>query len=130
MNIVDYPDSGDEPERKMFMKQLKKLCLTAVCCGMLLGITAMSVSAANTYVRGDANGDGEVTVADVTLIQRKLLGVSTGYFDTDAANIDKKGGVSLSDAVQIQRYIVGCGSNPYYIGALVDRYELPIIFIE
>ena len=108
------------------MKQLKKLCLTAVCCGMLLGITAMSVSAANTYVRGDANGDGKVTVADVTIVQRKLLGVSTGYFDTTAADVDRNG-LSLADAVQIQRYIVVYGNNPYHIGSIIDKYELPFI---
>ena len=108
------------------MKQLKQFCLTAICCGMLLGITAMSVSAANTYVRGDANGDGKITVADVTVIQRKLLGISTSSFSTEAADVDGNG-VKLSDAIQVQRYLVGYGNNPYHVGAIVDKYELPFI---
>ncbi len=100
--------------------------MTAVCCGMILGITALSVSAASTYVRGDANGDGKVTVADVTVIQRKLLGVSTSHFSAEGADVDGNG-LSLSDAVQIQRYIVGYGNNPYNVGTIVDKYELPFV---
>ena len=108
------------------MKQLKKFCMTALCCGMLLGITALSVSANSTYMRGDANSDGKITVADVIAIQRNLLGGSTSHFSAEAADVDGKG-LSLSDAIQVQRYIVGYGSNPYHIGTIVDKYELPFV---
>ena len=78
------------------MKQLKKFCMTALCCGMLLGITALSVSANSTYMRGDANSDGKITVADVIAIQRNLLGGSTSHFSAEAADVDGKGLLVLS----------------------------------
>ena len=107
------------------MKRLQKICVAAICCSMMLGITALPVSAAE-YICGDVNGDKKVTVADVILIQRKLLGVSTGYFNSKAADVDGKG-LKLSDAIQVQRYLVGYGSNPYHVGSYVDEYELPFI---
>ena len=73
------------------MKQLKQFCLTAICCGMLLGITAMSVSAANTYVRGDANGDGKITVADVTVNYPNKGTI------TVESNVDGKYSISVND---------------------------------
>lgn len=109
------------------MKNFRKFCLTALCCVMLSGITVHSASADNTYVRGDADGDRKVTVADVIAIQRKLMGSSVASFSKDAADVDRKDGIKLSDAIYVQRYIVDNKNNPYAVGSVIDKYELPFI---
>ncbi len=55
---------------------------------------------------GDANGDGRINICDVTAVQKQLAGISLPYFSESSADIDG-GGLSISDAVLIQKYIVG-----------------------
>lgn len=114
------------------MKSFKKFCLTALCCVMLSSITIQTVHSAsekNTYVRGDANDDGKVTIADVVAIQRNLLGSSATPFSKIAANVDCKGGVKLSDAIYVQKYLIDNENNTHYIGSVFDLYELPFIHV-
>ncbi|MBQ6153213.1 MAG: dockerin type I repeat-containing protein, partial [Ruminococcus sp.] len=55
---------------------------------------------------GDADGDGEVTVLDVTWIQRKLAMMAVSdTFDEKAADVDGDGEVTVVDATFIQRYL-------------------------
>ena len=55
---------------------------------------------------GDADGDGEVTISDVTLI-RKVLSETAydGEFDTLAADVDGDGDILVTDATFIQRFL-------------------------
>ena len=71
----------------------------------------------HTALIGDADGDGSVTAADVTCIQRDRVGIKTGI---DAAtlmqgDVDKNGVVEIIDATYIQRYLAGM-EIPYSIG--------------
>ena len=54
---------------------------------------------------GDADGDGEVTILDVTAIQRWLAGLPTD-FNGAAADVDGDGDVTILDATYIQRWLV------------------------
>lgn len=57
------------------------------------------------YLLGEANGDGLVSISDVTCIQRYLASViDEKQIDLDAADINS-GGVDITDATQIQRYL-------------------------
>lgn len=56
-------------------------------------------------VYGDANGDGVVTVKDVTAIQRYIADLPVDTFDADAADVDGDGFVTISDATLIQQYL-------------------------
>ena len=57
-------------------------------------------------IKGDADGDGVVTVADVTLIQRYIAEFNiTGKFDRKAADINGDGTVSIDDVTIIQRFL-------------------------
>lgn len=71
------------------------------------------------YIRGDADGDGVVTIFDVTTIQLCLAGMLEG--DTEQAercgDVDG-GGLSILDATAIQNYLAEYG-NPYGIGKTV-----------
>ena len=55
-------------------------------------------------ILGDTDGDGRVTVIDVTCIQRYLAGLPVGSFSYDASNLSGKG-LSILDATAIQKYL-------------------------
>ena len=78
-------------------------------------------------LRGDADGDGKITISDVTVIQRVLANFSVSVFDKNAADIDGNG-LSIADVTAIQRYLAAF-DNPYHIGETVkyDEHELPPI---
>ena len=62
------------------MKCLRIIFSLMICSVMLLSATA-SVAAGSGYVRGDADGDGTVTILDATTIQRKLVQLPTPSFN-------------------------------------------------
>lgn len=59
-----------------------------------------------SFILGDANGDGRVSIRDVTAIQRHLADIEflSGNAFT-AADVDKNGSVTVSDATSIQMYL-------------------------
>ncbi|MBQ2944931.1 MAG: dockerin type I repeat-containing protein [Ruminococcus sp.] len=60
------------------------------------------------YILGDADGDGEVSVMDASLIQMFLVGKKDIVGDEAlAADADKDGEISVMDASLIQMYLVG-----------------------
>lgn len=50
---------------------------------------------------GDANGDGVVSIADVTAIINKINGVVTGKFVEKAADVNKDGIISIADVTGV-----------------------------
>ena len=93
--------------------------------------------------RGDADGDGKLTILDATRIQRYLVGLADeSEIDKDAADADGDGKITILDATRIQRVIAGLcdidgdplveepteGEIPTEIVQLpTDTYELPVI---
>ena len=71
-----------------------------------------------TYMIGDADGDGAVTIIDVTVIQRVLASIEVAGFNETAADIDNSG-LDIIDVTWIQRYLAGLG-DPYGIGEIVS----------
>ena len=69
------------------IEKMKKICITAFCIVILF--VAVSVilpsAASNSYIRGDTDCDGVVTICDVTEIQRSLADLATPSFDKRAA---------------------------------------------
>lgn len=56
---------------------------------------------------GDADGDGDVTITDATVIQRQLAGIEPYSFVDYAADADEDGDLTSIDATQLQRYLSG-----------------------
>ena len=67
-----------------------------------------------TYLTGDADGDGELTILDVTVIQRALIGAAVPYYDERAADVDADGVVAVIDATWIQRRLAGLYTADYF----------------
>ncbi|MBQ3285869.1 MAG: hypothetical protein IJH40_09550 [Ruminococcus sp.] len=81
--------------------------------GLMVTLSAKAISPA---ILGDADGDGNVTVMDVTWIQRKLANSSVpDTFDETAADVDGDGKVTVMDVTYIQRYNANM-TVPYPIG--------------
>lgn len=87
--------------------------LTAILLSVLLTVMfvmpTVSVSAAeSTALLGDVDLDGDVTVLDVTVLQRSLVGIYTLSEEArTAADTDGDGSVTIIDATIIQRWLVG-----------------------
>lgn len=82
---------------------------------MSLSVT-LSAQAVAPTILGDADGDGIVTIFDVTWIQRLLLDMKVPEtFSETAADADADGEISIIDATWIQRWLSG-KKIPHSIG--------------
>lgn len=109
------------------------LIVTVIAAGF--GTTAVS-GITKSYIRGDVDGNGFVTVADATWVQKKIAEMQTPDFNFAAGDVDGNG-LYVSDATSIQRYAAEFAENPYHIGEIVyeesepepsrDEYELPFV---
>ena len=66
---------------------------------------------ATTVMRGDANGDGTISISDLSRVQKHLLGLITlqgNEFVGGDANSDGK--ISISDLSKIQKHLLGLDS--------------------
>ena len=74
---------------------------------------------AEAYVLGDADGNGDIEILDVTVVQRVVADIPVADSDSAARNGDVDGsGLNITDATWIQRYLVSI-ATPYEIGTLV-----------
>lgn len=112
------------------MKAIIQSISCFLCCLLtMLILCSCQTEAANNNdnqedkkLLGDADGDGDITIMDVTTIQRYLAGVSVPSFDRDAADANGSGDIEITDGTLIQRHLVGI-SVPYKIGELISDQE-------
>ena len=92
--------------------------VSAFLAGLMI-VTAISAQAfaadnkinVNT-VKGDADGDGKVTIADAAAIQRYLAGFDMPEsFDLTVCDCNGNGDVSIDDVTEIQRYLADLPSH-------------------
>ena len=94
--------------------------LSVIICAVLMLTAAVVPTAAaqdRSYIRGDADGDGDVSILDVTVIQRYIADIGVPFFDALAADVDS-GGIDSTDATMIQRFLAEIETN-CNIGELV-----------
>ena len=78
-----------------------------------------------TSIYGDIDGDGAITVTDVTLIQKFSIGLDISENVTDkvdvtkAADVNGDGIVSVLDATMAQKYIANVGGDTGLVGQKV-----------
>ena len=122
------------------MKRISMIVSALLC--LLLAVGTFLPTSAACILRGDADGDGEVTITDATAIQRILAEIPTASFVEEAADVDGDG-LNITDATMIQRYLAEF-DNIYHINETVtvpdpttpqpttpqptrDPYELPVV---
>ena len=101
---------------KPLMLSVAVLMLAVFIFAAALTLTG-SASAAGSSLLGDADGDGEVTISDVTCIQRVLAEWPPDEgFSEAAADIDGNGEIEITDATLLQQWLAEM-SVSYSIGA-------------
>ena len=115
-----------------FIMKKKSISFTKRCISALLAVPIASlglvtafaengtpeqsdVKTRDTYIIGDANGDGIVDVNDATTIQKAIAEISLEYFDETAADVDGSG-LTVNNVTNIQKYMAEY-KDPYKIGA-------------
>ena len=63
------------------------------------------------FLKGDANGDGSVTISDAVAIVNKILGNPSGNFNEAAADVSGDGEITITDAVGVVNIILGNGGS-------------------
>ena len=77
--------------------------------------TAYSVTVDRSYILGDADMDGKVTITDVTVIQMFTAEIPEEAFSEAAADVNGDGTVNVIDATLIQEFLAEL-PVPYPIG--------------
>lgn len=81
------------------------MAAVTVAAAVTVFSSVAAVSAAS-YKLGDVNNDGEITIQDVTIVQRYLAEMT--QLDDNAfkaADVNGDGNVDISDATTIQKYV-------------------------
>ena len=61
----------------------------------------------NNALKGDVNGDGEVTTTDIAMIVNYILGIPVDCFNTANADIHENGEIDINDVVATVNSILG-----------------------
>ena len=113
------------------MKRIARDIIIVLLCLSLSLLSLIFSDAKIKFLRGDADGNGDVDIRDVTLIQRVLSDYDNdiyGLISMHAANPES--GLNISDATMIQRYLAEF-DNSNGIGEIVtketdyEKYDLP-----
>jgi hypothetical protein len=98
--------------------QLAKI-ISLIIIAIIIPLTVVGALSIQNYrqyasescrLRGDANGDGEVDIADVIYVERVILGLSKETSESDA---NRDGEVNIVDVTYIERLILGQEGDPY-----------------
>ena len=100
--------------------------LLAVTAGRIRVSAGSGTAAVSSgVILGDANGDGAVTIDDVTCIQRKLAEWhAIGGFNDVAADVNGSGEIDITDATLIQQWLASM-ETPYAIGEPIEEPTEP-----
>lgn len=105
--------------------KMKRLCVSLI--GVIITIVILSAvclsAGAQAYLRGDADGDGEITSVDATVVQRVVAGLISdedGSIAERACVTEKS--LSVEDATRIQMFLANF-DNRYHIGENVGATE-------
>ena len=96
---------------------MKKLLFT-----FALALVAFTANAQSTF-KGDVNGDGEVSVTDITMIVSNILGVTTdNVFIASNADINGDGGIDVKDVMLVVDIILKSEEIDYITGIYKELY--------
>ena len=88
-------------------------------------LTAAAAEKKTAWVKGDANGDGTVSISDVTCIQNYLADFPVGIV-LDAADVTGDGEIAVTDVTNIQYFLAGLPSSLDSKLSNDELYELSV----
>ena len=109
-SIAFYNEAANQKARGA-NKMKKKLLAVALAASLFTALPLTAMAAESTLL-GDANSDGVVSIADVTMIQRAAAeAVTLTDAQKKAADVNGDGAVDISDATLIQQYLADLKRN-------------------
>lgn len=106
---------------KSILKTVLSLTLAVI---LLFSCMIASANAADS-IKGDVDGDGEITIFDATYIQKWLASIPIPFTPVrEVADCDGDGDVTILDASAIQRFLVELISDTNHTGDTVYTYSL------
>ena len=115
------------------------LPILIIIIAVLVMIPMFNASAERNKILGDVDGDGTVSITDVTAIQLHLADFDQiAAENLRAADVDGNGKIEIDDASAIQRYLAAF-DDAYGIGSALEEaastaqtsttknYELPFV---
>lgn len=78
----------------------------------MLGVFAIFVDTAQSFICGDADGSGAVNISDVVYLINYIFAGGPGPNPVLAGDADCTGAINISDAVSLINYIFGGGAAP------------------
>lgn len=112
--------SYDVPEKAVVTITLPSPAEAAIPSGAAYTVTVTAPEP--VLLLGDANGDGEVTVPDVTVMLRYLAEIETEIVEA-AADVDGDNDITIADVTFTQRWLVAIDC-PYKIGESIIAAEI------
>ena len=101
------------------MNKIISLLLAVILCLTGIAVSASEVGT-QSIIWGDADGDGEVSIIDVTSIQRYLVEIPVLSFNMEAAIVSGEDELSIIDATLIQRKLVN----------LIDQFPVEEVAVQ
>ena len=80
--------------------------------GTALGVEEKPIRTGKRFIRGDANADGEIVMADPVLVLNTLFRGGARIACEDAADADDNGEIDLTDSVLVLRFLFLGGVSP------------------
>ena len=102
----------------------------AILIAFMLLVSVFCVKSRSSYLLGDVNGDGKVSIRDATLIQMYLASFAEAleFMSEDnliCADVNEDGSVNILDATMIQKYRVGMDTHTR-IDSYIERETEPV----
>ena len=92
------------------MKSVKRICAILLSVALLTA-AIFSISsiafAQRDYVPGDVNNDGKVSVADVIILRRYVVGGYGVSVNPNASDVNADKDVNISDVILLRQYLAG-----------------------
>ena len=104
--VADVLTDGDMVEYMLYTLNLKKILLTTAACQEIHCSDASGTVKWLSYIKGDANGSGKVTVTDVVVTAQYVLGYDPDPFIFGAADMTEDDEISVTDVVLIARMVL------------------------
>jgi len=99
--LIRIPVTAGSTETTSSGKLYKVRTATADAVSHTCADATFSATVSDAYTLGDANGDGTVSVTDVTMTISHILGKTPAGFNKDAVDINGDGSISVTDVTMI-----------------------------
>ncbi len=102
LNVADNVEAGDYAVKIQNAKYSLANGSTSIVLPEVVSLLTIE-----EYIKGDANGDGTVDIADAVCIVNRIVGKATPSYIDAAADANADGVVDIADAVRIVNLVVG-----------------------